>query len=364
MQICSNEIERAQDSKSWLVSPFIDLAFICGGFLWLLFGLHAFALCQTENLHQLKFLENISIIGVLFVAEAHTISTFFLVGESDNARADIGAPLNRLLPFSGHSSWFVPALLFLLVFALSGLCLQFVVVPAVLAKIYLLLVPQHFIAKSRGIYLLYRLRADSLCAGFRRWFLFFTTRIVMFYWIAVLLSHWSSPSPVFLFQKLPDWSVLPDVVPAVLYLLSLGSCLLLSAIMVADFVAGPGRASWPGSLQLISGLFLFLIPEPFLGELWLYAPAYFHGSQYLCLVYSRTRNTREFLSFVFWPLALALSVIVFAGFPLLMQSLGLAAGAASGAAVAVVFCLAQFAHIVADARIWKLRKSAVRAALS
>ncbi len=364
MQICSNEIERAQDSKSWLISPFVDLCFICGGFLWLLFGLHAFALCQVVNLHQLKFLESISIIGVLFVAEAHTISTFFLVAQSDSARADLRAPLNRLLPCSGHASWFVPALLFLLVFALSCLCLQFVVVPAVLAKIYLLLVPQHFIAQSRGIFLLYLLRADSVCTGFRRWFLFFTTRIVMFYWISVLLSHRSSPSQVFLFQKLPDWSFLPDVVPAALYLLSLGSCLLLSVIMVADFVAGRGRASWPGSLQLISGLFLFLIPEPFLGDLWLYAPAYFHGSQYLCMVYCRTKTTREFLSFVFWPLALAFSVIVFAGFPLLLQGLGVASGSGTGAAVAVVFTLAQFVHIVADARIWKLKNPSLRAALS
>lgn len=364
MQICSNEIERAQDSKSWLISPFVDLSFICGGFLWLLFGLHAFALCQTENSHQLKFLENISIIGVLFVAEAHTISTFFLVGECKIDGADLRAPLNKLLPGSGQSSWLVPAVLFFLVFALSCLCLQFVVVPAVLAKIYLLLVPQHFIAQSRGIFLLYLLRVGSVCTGFRRWFLFFTTRIVMFYWISALLSHWSSSSQIFLFQKLPDWSVLPDVVPASLYLLSLGSCFLVFVLMVADFVAGRGRSAWPGSLQLISGLFLFLIPEPFLGELWLYAPAYFHGSQYLCMVYSRTRNTREFLSFVFWPLALAFSVIVFAGFPLLLQGLGLAAGAASGAAVAVVFTLAQFVHIVADARIWKLKNPSLRAALS
>lgn len=348
----------------WLISPVVDLTFICGGALWVLFGLHAVALAHCPVAFPLKVLENIANIGVLFIAEAHTLSTFFLVSDEVEAGSQSSGLCPPQLASRISAVWSVPALLFLSVLVVGYVCLQFVVVPAVLAKIYLLLVPQHFIAQSRGIFLLYCLRCQYSLSGLRRWFLFFTTRLVMFYWMSVLLSHWSSPSQVFLFQKLPDWSLLPDVVPAALYLLSLASCLLLSVVMVADFAAGPGRASWPGSLQLVSGLFLFLIPEPFLGELWLYAPAYFHGSQYLCLVYSRTRNTREFLSFVFWPLALALSVIVFAGFPLLIQGLGLAAGAASGAAVAVVFCLAQFVHIVADARIWKLRKPAVRAALS
>ena len=348
----------------WLISPVVDLTFISGGALWVLFGLHAVALAHCPVAFPLKVLENIANLGVLFIAEAHTLSTFFLVSDEVEAGSQSSGSCQTLLASRISAAWSVPALLFLSVLVVGYVCLQFVVVPAVLAKIYLLLVPQHFIAQSRGIFLLYCLRCHYSLSGFRRWFLFFTTRLVMFYWMSVLLSHWSSPSQVFLFQKLPDWSFLPDLAPAFLYLLSLGSCLLLSAIMVADFAAGRGPASWPGSLQLISGLFLFLIPEPFLGELWLYAPAYFHGSQYLCLVYSRTRNTREFLSFVFWPLALALSVIVFAGFPLLIQGLGLAAGAASGAAVAVVFCLAQFVHIVADARIWKLRKPAVRAALS
>ena len=348
----------------WLISPVVDLTFICGGALWFLFGLHAVALAHCPVAFPLKVLENIANLGVLFIAEAHTLSTFFLVSDEVEAGSQSSGLCPPQLASRISAVWSVPAMLFLSVLVGGYVCLQFVVVPAVLAKIYLLLVPQHFIAQSRGIFLLYCLRCHYSLSGFRRWFLFFTTRLVMFYWMSVLLSHWSSPSQVFLFQKLPDWSLLPDVVPAALYLLSMGSCLLLSVVMVADFAAGRGPASWPGSLQLISGLFLFLIPEPFLGELWLYAPAYFHGSQYLCLVYSRTRNTREFLSFVFWPLALALSVIVFAGFPLLIQGLGLAAGAASGAAVAVVFCLAQFVHIVADARIWKLRKTAVRAALS
>lgn len=322
--------------NTWIISPAFDCLFICGGFCWLLYGLHLFALGQTNHSQQLTLLAAVSNLGFLFVSETHTVSTIFALDKEN------GAPTirNMLLP--------------LLLLSIGILCFLIPALPAVLLKIYLLWVPQHFLAQTRGIFLLYCLKAGLEITATKRFWLLTTTRLTMFYWMSVLLTDYKQGPTDFLMVRLPDWGILPTWVASTLMLLSFLSILAFTLSFLPHSLNGakPKLPPLHAIVMLITSLLLFLLPRERLDDIWLYAPAYFHGSQYLCLVYARIKDSKPFIAFTMLPLALLCAVAVFAGLPLLISKFNVPLITA----LAVVFCCIQFQHFLTDAEIWKLSR--------
>jgi hypothetical protein len=322
--------------NTWIISPTIDCLFVCGGLFWLLYGLHLFALGQTNHSQQLTLLAAVSNLGFLFVSETHTVSTIFAL-DKENGAATIR---NMLLP--------------LLLFSIGILCFFIPALPAVLLKIYLLWVPQHFLAQTRGIFLLYCLKAGLEITATKRFWLLTTTRLTMFYWMAVLLTDYKQGPTEFLMVRLPDWGILPTWVASSLLVLSFLSILVFTLSFLPRSLKGAKQKLPPAHAiaMLFTSLLLFLLPRERLDDIWLYAPAYFHGSQYLCLVYARIKDSKPFIAFTMLPLALLCAVAVFAGLPLLISKFNVPLITA----LAVVFCCIQFQHFLTDAKIWKLSR--------
>lgn len=329
--------------NTWIISPAFDCLFICGGFCWLLYGLHLFALGQTNHSQQLTLLAAVSNLGFLFVSETHTVSTIFALDKKDGTSTARNVLTPMALTSVGILSFIIPTL------------------PAVLLKLYLLWVPQHFLAQTRGIFLLYCLKANVTITSTKRFWLLTTTRLTMFYWMSVLLTDYKQGPTDFLMVRLPDCGILPTWVASSLLVLSFLSILVftLSFLPLSLFGAKAKLPPLHAIVMLITSLLLFLLPRERLDDIWLYAPAYFHGSQYLCLVYARIKDSKPFIAFTMLPLALLCAVAVFAGLPLLISKFNVPLITA----LAVVFCCIQFQHFLTDAEIWKLRRKSVQQAL-
>ncbi len=329
--------------KTWIISPIFDCLFICGGLFWLLYGLHLFALTQTNHSQQLALLAAVSNLGFLFISETHTVSTIFVLDRKSGA-----VNIRNML---------IPAFLL----AVGTLCFFAAALPAVLLKLYLLWVPQHFLAQTRGIFLLYCLKANVAITPTKRFWLLTTTRLTMLYWMAVLLTDYKQGPTEFLMVRLPDWGLLPTWVASALMLLSFLGILAFTLTFLPNSKNGTKTTLPPvhAFAMLITSLLLFLLPRARLDDIWLYAPAYFHGSQYLCLVYARIKESKPFIAFTMLPLALLCAVAVFAGLPMLISSFSVPLVTA----LAVVFCCIQFQHFITDAEIWKLSRKPVRQAL-
>ncbi len=326
----------------WIISPVLDSLFICGGLVWLLYSLHLFALTQTNHSQQLALLAAVSNLGFLFISETHTVSTIFVLERKSGA-----VNIRNIL---------IPAFLL----AVGTLCCFISALPAVLLKLYLLWVPQHFLAQTRGIFLLYCLKANVAITPTKRFWLLTTTRLTMLYWMAVLLTDYKQGPTEFLMVRLPNWGVLPTGVASALMLLSFLSILAftLSFLPISKNDTKTKLPPAHAFAMLITSLLLFLLPRERLDDIWLYAPAYFHGSQYLCLVYARIKESKPFIAFTMMPLALLCAVAVFAGLPMLISSFSVPLVTA----LAVVFCCIQFQHFITDAEIWKLSRKPVRQA--
>lgn len=247
-------------------------------------------------------------------------------------------------------SVFIPVLLL----TTGTLCFFVSALPAILLKVYLLWVPQHFLAQTRGIFLLYCLKANVAITATKRFWLLTTTRLTMLYWMAVLLTDYKQRPTEFLMVRLPDWGILPTWVASSLLVLSFLSILVftLSFLPIPHSGEKPQLPPVHAIAMLFTSLLLFLLPRERLDDIWLYAPAYFHGSQYLCLVYARIKDSKPFIAFTMLPLALLCAVAVFAGLPLLISKFNVPLITA----LAVVFCCIQFQHFLTDAKIWKLSR--------
>lgn len=322
--------------NTWIISPTIDCLFVCGGLFWLLYGLHLFALGQTNHSQQLTLLAAVSNLGFLFISETHTVSTIFALDKKDGTSTVRSTLIPLLLISVGILSLFISTL------------------PAVLLKIYLLWVPQHFLAQTRGIFLLYCLKAGLEITATKRFWLLTTTRLTMFYWMSVLLTNYKQGPTDFLMVRLPDWGILPTWVASSLLVLSFLSILVFTLSFLPRSLKGAKQKLPPANAiaMLFTSLLLFLLPRERLDDIWLYAPAYFHGSQYLCLVYARIKDSKPFIAFTMLPLALLCAVAVFAGLPLLISKFNVPLITA----LAVVFCCIQFQHFLTDAKIWKLSR--------
>lgn len=321
------------NSTSWLFSPAFDLLFICGGSVMLLYGAHVLAATSGHGTHRLEFLATVQALGTLFLSQTHTISSFYLVDDLDTR--------GKLLARGGAL-----ALVVLAFFSLAS-----PVMPGILAKLYLFIVAHHFLSQSYGIFKLYCIKADYAMSAQLNKLIKLIIGLTITYWGSTLLTAHQT-TQVFLLQELPDWPILPTQLSATLLEVLILLCTYFVARLFLDFCRGERVPPFPAVVLMCFCLVLFMVPEFIQDSIWLYAPAFFHGVQYLAVLYKRlSARSLKYAGLTLTKSAL-IGAAVFLGLPYLLSVIGIA----YGAALAVVFVILQFQHVLIDGLAWRLSR--------
>ncbi|MBS1989294.1 MAG: hypothetical protein JSS83_02185 [Cyanobacteria bacterium SZAS LIN-3] len=338
----------AREPERWFVSPLVDVLFVCGGAVFLLAAGYSFCLTQSAGSHQLGYLSAVAVASVLIFGETHTVAT--MVGP---ARDSVWGQRHRAAGFAAAA---VSMLLVLVLLALPTLA-------PLAVRLYLLAVSWHFTRQVYGVILLYCRKADYHPGAARRrlWCLLF--HLTALNWMLVQLSNYFNiRSEVLFLQNLTPLHILP--VAAVDFCSAFVIALLLVTFADAALLTMFRRARPPfaAMLTLLAVCLFFLPVGPsrwFQGPIWLYAPALFHGSQYLCVMGWRlaagARSGEQVgLLAGSYLRCFVLALLLFLALPWLLHALMPAVAYAT--ALVAVFVSAQLYHMVMDSVIWKGEK--------
>lgn len=345
--------------SKWILNPAIDYMLACGGLAWLLFGLHYFVLSGTGHGPAAAALLTLSSLGALILGEGHTAATLV----HTYRRADLRTR------FTLYTKW-LPA--FFLALAACGTVIPGVA--PVLVKIYLLLVPHHFMAQSYGIARVYCVKHGYALADEERKVLQLVTLSTTAFAIIRQLTGNELHDKPFFGQMVPAWQILPHS----LYLVSqvvLVSCIItFLALITVRALKEKKMFPLPALLTMATGIGGFTMIPSATGIYWLYVSAFFHGTQYFLTVLSshwneynvssckerlRTLTCNSPTTRMLAMIALV-SVFIYIGIPRILESFGLS----YTLAMAAIFTTMNMHHTAIDGVLWKLRRSDVRNAVS
>jgi hypothetical protein len=185
------------------------------------------------------------------------------------------------------------------------------------------------------------------------------------------LPDWSPGE--FLGQRLPVWEPLPEpfLACSMVAVKAITSILLLRIFCLT--LKRKTLPPLPAVLVLVTTVAIFTSNQAMSSILWIFAPPFFHASQYLALtahhyLTGQSRATGEKISrdkllqhlMDYFARILLIACGLFVVFPFLLQ----AAGLNFQLVYADIFCIAAFHHFCTDMFIWKLRQAKLRDELS
>lgn len=365
------------EPSHWILNPVADILMCCGGVVWMLFAYHYVGLSGSD--HGIAAgLITASAIGALFLSEGHTAATLVRAYGKEELREGL--------------------YLFTYAFPLLFAALAFMgtVVPGVapvLVKLYLLIVPQHFMAQSYGIARLYCAKRKYTLGRYEMFALQVVTWMTIAFATLRQLTYKDWSGTTFLGQEVPMWGPLPEA-------FCISSQLVLMLAVVAFLFIQANRASreqrfmpLPALLTMATGVAAFTMGQAATGIYWLYVSAFFHATQYLAIVITtHLKETRakesprstpmtvvtalykkpnsptiqqrleNFVTsplFKFCGLILLVSVFLYLGTPRILAEFGFNYSLAAAA----IFSCINLHHAMIDSVMWKLRKKEVREAL-
>mgnify|MGYP001157905904 CR=1 FL=1 len=354
----SQPIEPVQANRSnvnpWILNPVLDTVFGFGGLVWIFFFFHYFFLKGEGS----ETLLSVSAVGGLVFAESHTVSTLLTVYRTRDTR-------RRFKTYT-----------FGLATAGLALILLGLVIPGsapIYIKIYLLLVPHHFMNQCYGIALLYCMKRSCKLGPLEKISIQFFTQSVAWYAIFKQLTYrqWSGNS--LLNVEIPFWGPLPEVFCDTSEKVLLVSVLTLAGVVVfrslgksSDQNDNSAPIPIPAQLTLLTGALAFTMGPAATGIYWLYVSAFFHGTQYLMIAaakYARESNKDgveqstpgasillKGPALKFLALSFFLSLLFYHGIPGLVDNLGFTVLQTG----AIIFAILSTFHIITDSAIWKL----------
>lgn len=339
----------------WILHPVLDLILGCGGIVWLLFGIHYFMM--SLNRPDVAMLTAISATGIIIFAEAHTAATFAVVYRNEEVSSR----------YRFYTKWLAR-----FCFAVGSAGMLFPALTPVLIKLYLLMVPHHFLAQAFGIAMLYCMKRGYKVVTWERTALLFLIRSVTVYATLRQLTYreWSGKN--FLGVEIPFWNFVPSyVTDASEHFMFFSAIILCGLIVVRSFRTGE-IMPFPAQLVLLTCISAFVMGPQATGIFWLYVSAFFHGAQYLMVVIAQRikdeglpdgmsthRIAYRLLnleSTKFILIISAITFILYGAIPYVLQYFGVA----SLAAAAAIFTSVNFFHIITDGALWKLRDPKLR----
>jgi hypothetical protein len=331
--------------------------FCCGGLVWLLFVAHYFIATPLHDTHLLEALAIAAVLGTHTLGETHTVATLVRVYNKEDSRQR----------FSLYTHW---AALAFGALALAGLFVPGVT--AIMAKIYLLWVVQHFTAQTYGLFLLYCYKNNYTLNKLEKNVLFVLMNTTAAFAILRQLTYKEWSANGFLGQKIPFWGPIP---PSLLHMVAIALALIVVAftlLVLRKAITQKQVIPLPAALLVFTGLLIFVVAKPVTGILWLYVPAFYHGSQYLVLTSAAyfkekrlpdSTNQAQLVSMFLQSEGLRYhaflilgAVFLYIGVPRLLQEFGFD----YALTFATIFTVVNLHHFLTDQAIWKLRDPKLR----
>jgi hypothetical protein len=329
-------------STCWLVSPAVDLLLGCGGLMWLLMILQSQFRLIANSVSDSAFL-GIALLGTHLFSDTHISATLVKVGSERRRFAPLPVVV---LPFLIGVSALLASLL--VPGALS-----------VLLRAYLVLVIHHYCRQAYGIALIYCGRAGCrITLRTKNSLNLFFDCLAAVAIIRTFCERDLLPR-LLLGQELPSWGPAPSAIMLLFSVVLSLSTLLFVAMLVCEIRRVEHQFPIAAMCLVLSTAGLLLCSPKLSRDLWLFAPAFFHGSQYLLLMFSgiQDRRTtevgfgRRFFSEYACRL-LFISLTLYFGLPLALHLFGFS----TAVATASVFCSVSLHHFLTDAMIWKSPK--------
>ena len=343
--------------RQWLISPAIDIFFCCGGLVWLLFVFHYFVVGANATAGFAPVLALCTIAGTHALGETHIAATLARVYRTPQSTAK----------FAPYTRWAAAGFVLL---AIAGLLVDGLT--PMMAKLYLLWVPIHFTGQTYGMSLMYMQKGNYKIGNVHKRMLWLMMHATAIFAILRMLTYKEWNADGFLAQRIPFWGPLPEqflqtcTAALALSAAAFAICVLKKAVMERQMMP------LPALLMIATGVAVFVLGKDLAGTLWLYVPAFYHGSQYVVLStsyylresgradkvpaaeFSRLFGASAGLRYMGLLLVLALSIYV--AVPRLLGEVGFS----YSLSFATIFVAFNLHHFVTDAAIWKMRDPEVR----
>lgn len=340
---------------NWILNPTVDLIFCCGGLLWLMYLANLVFGSHLPMANGPLIL--LTVAGTHILSETHTAATLERLHQSE--------PTRKALSNFGLIASVICFLLAVASLVTPGF-------PAIFAKIYLLWIVQHFMAQSYGIALIYCYKRNYIMNLWEKRIFKLVIDATIAYGILKQLTFKEWSMDKFIGQTLPFWGPLPEPIFAVADWTLKIAVVAFVAMIVRKFITERKVFPLPAALITVSAVAIFTLPKSVTTSLWVYVPAFYHGSQYLVVSTSyflKERGLPENVStaqvgkLLFKPTTLkyfatlfVIGVFIYGGLPGLLQDFGFD----YKIAFATIFCVINFHHFLIDAAIWRLRDPRVR----
>jgi hypothetical protein len=337
------------------VHPVIDLLFCCGGAVWIAAWLYTWAM-QDFNPSVVQFYSLQMVLLSQLLSNPHTSATW----------VRIYGDRNEYSRFRFYALWLALGLL-----GVGALSMWVPGGPASLLYLYLLWVVPHYTSQVYGIAMLYCARWDYRFSTWERYVFKYAMLFTALYSIVRKLTWKSYAASHFLGLQMPFWGPLPEWMATISFGLWAGTGLLFLFVVADKFYREGQLLPLPVILIVASCVVFILGTSPMMGAIWLFVPAFFHGSQYLMVsgVFHFGRKRLEgapdsaklfsWEGFKYWGLLAIIGNFIYVGFPRAVSELGFDFVAAAAASFAIV----NFHHFLTDAAIWKLRDPKTREVL-
>jgi hypothetical protein len=347
-------------SRRWIIDPWIDLLFCCGGLVWIFFAFHYFVLGPKGNGPAVQALALLALAGTHALSETHTAATLVRAYGKDETRRR-------------HSLYTHWAALACGALAIAGMTVPGVA--PILAKIYLMWVIQHFTAQTYGLTLLYCYKNGYKLGDLDKRIVWLLLNITAVYALVRMFTLKEFSANGFLAQHIPFWGPLPPWIFAGCTLALEAAAVLFASMVIHKAIAKRSVIPLPALLMVATGVMIFVFGRDMSGILWLYVPAFFHGSQYVVLSAScylkenacgsdgqpvSVRKLLFELPGVRYQLMLfIIGLFIYLGLPRLLQDFGFD----YTLAFASIFSCVNIHHFLVDSVLWKMRDPATRQVL-
>ena len=341
----------------WILSPAIDLLFSCGGLVWLFFGLHYFVFGSQSRELGAQALLVLVILGTHLLSETHNIATLQRIYKDNEEKEKFSFYTDRLA------------------FVCIGLAFVGLTYPpaaSIFTKIYLVWVSQHFTAQTYGLALLYCYKRNYQLSSFEKKLFLMLMQATTMFAIVRQFTYYDWGGGQFLGLDIPFWGPLPEpifvgtsCVLAVLALSFLG-------VIIKKAIFQRQIFPLPAFLLTMTGILIWVFGKEATGTLWLYVPAFYHGSQYLVLstaYYLKEKGLPEGIpspkiasaliqpaGMKYFGFLVLVACFLYIAIPRVLEQVGVPIDLS----FASIFCAVNFHHFLTDGAIWKLRDKRTR----
>jgi len=340
----------------WILHPVVDILFCCGGLVWLFFLAQFFGFEPAHMSKSVQMLMALASLGYIALAETHVMATLERVYKKDNFEK-----------FAPYTKWAAAGCALLAVLGVF-----FPTLVPIYLKVYLLFVAQHFTAQTFGLTLLYCAKRNYFFSTREKFALSSLLQSTMCVAMLRQLTYRDYSVGSLLGFNLPDWSGMPEIFCQLAFAVVAVSAVSLLCVILRKWHANKQAFPVPAALVLFTGVAVFLVDNKISQYLWLYVPAFFHGSQYIAIslgLHIKEKGLPEGMSarqigeLITEPVALRYLGMLLVAALCFFQVLPFVAGLFGLNAVAVAastFAAIHFHHFLTDSAIWKLRDPDVR----